>query len=456
MGNTVEKYLSQILEVASQSGIYAYRGQQDSEWSLHSGATRRLIEVHGKDVLQDAEFSQTYVDYHRDTHIEPGRTRGFGIESGRPLSDLELLAKLQHFGASTGLLDFSWSPFVALWFASQDPSCDGKLFAVNTNDPITVARVSSDANSQRMEVAFLRAVGEPLLSYWEPASTGDASARILRQRSVFLIGRPLLPINAELIREIIITKDDKQLLRSELEILDFHQESLFQDVYGFAQASNMRPVSPLTAQAYERIGNRHYQRQEYNEALVAYSKSIEISPDADITYLLRGNVYAATGKHLEAIEDYNSAVENLSKISPGVRDTVYFNRGNSKAECRDYEGAIQDYTEAIKLNPSLAQGYYNRGNTYADLYRFQEALCEYDQVTGMISRDAKFNKGNAFLALGQLSEAQICYQNAASQGADHFGITQNLYTLEQIIPVVEGLSIEVVAAPDEQTLVRFL
>ena len=45
---------------------------------------------------------------------------GLGVEDGREVSDLQLLAKLQHFGAATGRLDFTWSPLVALWFASDE------------------------------------------------------------------------------------------------------------------------------------------------------------------------------------------------------------------------------------------------------------------------------------------------------------------------------------------------
>ena len=127
MTGTIEKYLSQIMEVTHVPGIYAYRGQQDLCWPLHSAATRRLIERYGKDLLEDPEFPQLYINYHQETLIEPARTRGFGTDSGRRLSDLELLAKLQHFGAATGLLDFTWSPLVALWFACEDTKYDGKL-----------------------------------------------------------------------------------------------------------------------------------------------------------------------------------------------------------------------------------------------------------------------------------------------------------------------------------------
>ena len=113
MATNLENYLVQIQDATQITGIYAYRGQQDSQWPLHSAATRRLINEHGSDVVRDQDFPELYVDYHRETLVEPARTRGFGFQSGRQLSDVQLLARLQHFGAATGLLDFTWSPLVA-------------------------------------------------------------------------------------------------------------------------------------------------------------------------------------------------------------------------------------------------------------------------------------------------------------------------------------------------------
>ena len=369
-----------------------------------------MIKDHNTTFIQDPEFEHIYIDYHRESLIEPARTRGFGSDSGRRLSDLELLAKLQQFGAATGLLDFSWSPLVALWFASEDsppeesPS-DGKLFLVNTNDAIRVARVSSAEADQQVRGLFSGGNRPPDLSFWEPTAAGDASARILRQRSVFILGRPLLPDCTHLMPEMVVPQEDKEPLRQELKILDVDEESIFTDVYAFAESSTRRPVPPLTAEVYIKRGNRYYQQGDYAEAMAAYSESLDLAPD-ELTYLLRGNVRAASGNHHEAIEDYDQAVARIDEIHQWIQDTVYFNRGNSRAELGEYEAAVPDFTEAIKRNPEVPHVYYNRGNAYLDLYRFEDAIHDYERVTGDSSQNAAFNMGNALVAMGRLGEAQ--------------------------------------------------
>ena len=451
MSSTFARYLAQIQEETRAPGIYAYRGQQHSQWSLNSAATRRLNGKNASDTVLDPEFLQLYVKYHREALVEPARTRGFGSELGRRLSDLQLLAKLQHLGTATGLLDFSWSPLVAMWFACQDSARDGKIFIVDTNDPIRVAKISSDESTQDLGTIFSGIADPSLFSYWEPMATGDAAPRILRQRSVFIIGRPLLPVDGKIVREIVIDKADKEPLLTELRVLDIHQDSLFQDVYGFAQLNSEGPVPVLGPDIYRINGNRHYQQGEYPEAIVAYGEAIKLAPDVSTTYFLRGNALAASGRHQEALDDYDRAVIGTCSIHGSIQDTMYYNRGNCRAELEDYEGALCDYTEAISLNPNYPHFYYNRGNTFLDLYRFCEALRDYDQVTGHTSRNAVFNRGNALLSMGGFSEARLCYQNAAEMGADHDGIKQNLWTLEQVMLLVNESEYTVMAAPDPNT-----
>ena len=457
MGTIIDKYLDRIIGSANRGGVYAYRGQRKARWPLHSGATRRLVREHGEQILGDPEFTELYLSYHRDVLIEPARTRGYGIEAGRDLSDLELLAKLQHFGAETGLIDFTWSPLVALWFASEDPDHDGKVFLMDSSYPIGITKVPGSGYGQGLRDVFTAPQGSQPILYWEPTGSGDAMARILRQRSVFVIGRPLVTQSTGVIEEITIEKGDKEAMLGELAVIDFNEATLFQDVYGFAQASKRMSVPHLSPSAYRRRADNYYQLGEYDKAIDDYNRSIEAGLTTGLTYLLRANVLAASGRHDEAIEDYNRADGDSIIILQGNQDVVLYNRGNSKAELGDLQGAIQDYTEAIRGDPSTPQVYYNRGNAYFDLNHFQEALDDFstashsDGPPGPRAINSLCNEGIALLAMGRLSEALDIYRQASRFGNGHEVTSQNLWTLNRIIILVQGLDYSLRAVPDGDT-----
>ena len=166
----LDKYLSEIRDTTDRLGLgrYAYRGQGKACWPLQSAATRRLIKQRASRIQSSTQFLSIYLDYHAGTLIGPARAQGLGIDSGREISDLQLLAKLQHLGAATGLLDFSWDPLVGLWFACEHPDEDGKLFIVNTNSPVQVALVSADESHQGTAELFTPEDVFTELGYWEP------------------------------------------------------------------------------------------------------------------------------------------------------------------------------------------------------------------------------------------------------------------------------------------------
>ncbi|EOZ9839523.1 FRG domain-containing protein [Salmonella enterica] len=126
--------ISQILEIIDEQpdnsishGIFMWRGQGDIGWAIHSAAYRRLANsIAGR--LPD---EQDMRDYER-TLISEARHQGYGFEGGRKLSDFELLAKLQHHGAATRLIDVSRNMLVALWFAcTSRPESTGLLFGIS-------------------------------------------------------------------------------------------------------------------------------------------------------------------------------------------------------------------------------------------------------------------------------------------------------------------------------------
>ena len=454
MAFVLEKYLQQIRDATSKPGVYAYRGQSRAEWPLHSAATRRLAKSLGHDALNAPGFSKVYIDYHRETLISPARTRGFGVESGRDISDLQLLAKLQHFEAATGLLDFTRSPLIALWFVSRESDSDGKLFVLNVNDPIHVAKVPSDLERQAIDTVFSRADNEPGLLYWEPMWSGDAMPRILRQRGIFIIGRPLIPTDGQFIEAIKVSKNDKAFLLDELALLDISDSSMVADVYGFSSLEGATASTHVSTPQFNLIqGNQHYQAGNYIQAIVAYDNCIDLSPGVGELHLLRGNAKSEAILHREAVHDYRQAIALKDRPFLGLRPMknnvmvdlilfmAHFNCGNALAELSDYDAALSSYNTALLVDrievAGKDQAYFNRGNVYLDLGQFEQAICDYDtamslRTDGVISPGLLFNKGNALVAVGQFKQALECYRLAEDENVRTNGAAQNRETLERI------------------------
>ena len=266
------RYMRLIRETVPDTGTHVFRGQSNAKWPLRSGASRRLTADDIEEV--NPYFLDEYLEYHRDLLDRARRVAPYG-QRDRTDRPLQLLARLQHFGAATGLLDFSYSPLVALWFACEDPSREGKVFFVS-HEPPNTAFVTPELEGQDIGNILSRkqdATG-PGYVLWEPLVEGDAALRILGQRSVFVIGRPV--VDDRLVDAVGIEAADKEPLRAELEQLDVSERTLYRDLVGFCQleGANAGRPRPKTAPAYLRRANAAYSRGEHQEAVEAYGKCL--------------------------------------------------------------------------------------------------------------------------------------------------------------------------------------
>ena len=343
----------------------------------------------------DREYVEEYLEYHRDLLDRARRIPPYG-HRGPAETGLQLLGRLQHFGAATGLLDFTYSPLVALWFASEDPTRDGNVFFVS-HEPPNTRFVTADQESQDIAKVLSTAQDAAGPSYvlWEPVVDGDAALRILGQRSVFVIGRPVM--DEERVNVVRIDATDKEPLRTELDQIDVSERTIFRDLVGLCQqeGARARRNRPMTAAAYLRHANAAFLRGEYGGAVEMYGKSLELG-EACETYFLRGNANAALGQHNEAVEDYGRALEapdiagedGRSIHYPWFLFAIYFNRGNEQACLGKYVEAIEEYERSAQVAPRYMATHFNCGNAYFMAKRYREAVDCYDQVLALDRRYA--------------------------------------------------------------------
>jgi len=99
--------------------------------------------------------------------------------------------------------------------------------------------------------------------------------------------------------------------------------------------------------------------KEPQKAIEYLTKAIELQPDNDYTYNMRGSIYMTTGKNQLAYDDFNKAIQLNSKMP-----NYYNNRGVICEKTGHYKEAIKDFDEAILFDSNAAQFYNNRGSTH--------------------------------------------------------------------------------------------
>jgi hypothetical protein len=103
---------------------WAFRGQADATWPLHSSLSRYFLQFGIDPRAWPEQESRSLRIFRRKAHLF--------LNSVPPEQDsFQWLAMMQHFGAPTRLLDFTWSPFVAGFFALERATRDAAVWGLS-------------------------------------------------------------------------------------------------------------------------------------------------------------------------------------------------------------------------------------------------------------------------------------------------------------------------------------
>jgi Mlc titration factor MtfA (ptsG expression regulator) len=118
------------------------------------------------------------------------------------------------------------------------------------------------------------------------------------------------------------------------------------------------------ASVYRRLG-------DFEHAVADFSSAIDRSDDDARAEMIceRGRVYAANGRHTEAVADFDQAIRLCPRYG-----RAFCERGIAHASAARTEEALRDLSRAIRLDRQDDKAYHRRGQIYCDRGEYARAV----------------------------------------------------------------------------------
>ena len=168
----------------------------------------------------------------------------------------------------------------------------------------------------------------------------------------------------------------------------------------FAALERAIKLDPKNADAYTIKGDAFTASEQYEDAVRAYEKAIEVA-DFFNRYACnsKGDALYGLGRYEQAISAYDRVIQEIFENA-----YAHKHKGDALYKLKRYEEALAAYEQAISLNYLDASIYVQKGNALYYLNRYQEALAAYEQAIQLGSFrqvEAFKGKGNVLQSLAQ-------------------------------------------------------
>lgn len=176
--------IEDIINISSSSRDLVWRGVSNASYPLHSSLYRKLLNKFGVPPTEAQMVSA-------ETRILRVARNSWRFDN---LSALEIFAQIQHYGGPTRLLDVTYNPLIALWFAVEEkfdehgsplPDVDGRLFAFDASRSQLKLDETWGGYDLPWKTGEIEDWSTKLPGLWRPP---EYNPRISAQNSGFLLG----------------------------------------------------------------------------------------------------------------------------------------------------------------------------------------------------------------------------------------------------------------------------
>lgn len=238
-----QEIINDTLGVDSWMPEWFFRGQSNSEWTLQSGLNRILQRNNIYDPNIAFLFEQTTIrEFASKSHLfDNFHTKGYGYNSGPAF----WLIAMQHYGCPTRLLDWTYSPYNALYFAvSSNFEVDGAIFCFNENilsNPKNTPEIPSEKVLEIEHInldylaAFLPSLQNNRSNFQQGCFTLNTNPVLDHQDSIYNKLFHKITDNATPFVKIIIPFEIKLSILKKLKSINVRADILYPDLFGLSQ-----------------------------------------------------------------------------------------------------------------------------------------------------------------------------------------------------------------------------
>ena len=135
------------------------------------------------------------------------------------------------------------------------------------------------------------------------------------------------------------------------------------------------------------------------------------------------------------LEEADKKLSEALRLNPNLAD-AYKDRGAVRLKLNNPEGALEDLNQALKIAPSSEGALLNRGVVWTAMEDYEKAKKDFEAVLRLNpnSINALYNQGNAHVKLGQEFHLAVAdYQRVLDLDPHHEGARNNLTITRRFI-----------------------
>lgn len=223
-------------------------------------------------------------------------------------------------------------------------------------------------------------------------------------------------------------QEEEQRLKNEAERKKKEEEDKFTNM---TTEEREELLNKKKAEELKAVGNEHFKKKEFEQALNYYNQAIEVYPKELTLYLNRAGVYHEFKEYIKVIDDSQYVIDNTFDFAKKGR--AFGRMGFAYQELQEFDKAIECFNnslleqndqrikDALKsviklkekieaekyINPDIAEEHNNKANEFYKIGKFPEALKEYNESIKRHPQNPKYysNRAACYTKLMEFSSA---------------------------------------------------